>query len=207
MLNKINTYLPEKTYIPNFGFIEKTCATAEGVKYKISSLYYESEFIHKQMQKILSYKDLSKAIILATQLHERQKDKAGNPYIEHCFKVMLKVNSLEEKIIAILHDTIEDCNYDVYSIALEFNEQIAIAVNLLTKNPEDNYETYIDKLIASNNINALKVKQADLEVNMDLSAFSIITDKDLKRNEKYLKALKKIKYNLKSFQKKLTTQG
>ena len=51
---------------------------------------------------------LDRAIELAKQHHEGQTDKTGNPYIEHPLRVMNQVESEEEKIVAILHDIVED---------------------------------------------------------------------------------------------------
>jgi (p)ppGpp synthase/HD superfamily hydrolase len=52
--------------------------------------------------------DLSnKAIEIAKTAHVGQVDKAGKPYINHPLHVMNSVDTLEEKIVAVLHDTIE----------------------------------------------------------------------------------------------------
>lgn len=51
---------------------------------------------------------LDNAILIATTAHLHQKDKAGMPYILHPLRVMFAVNTLEQKIAAILHDIIED---------------------------------------------------------------------------------------------------
>lgn len=51
---------------------------------------------------------LNKAIILATTFHTGQKDKAGEPYILHPLAVMLKMDTDEERVVAVLHDILED---------------------------------------------------------------------------------------------------
>ena len=47
---------------------------------------------------------LERAIAIAATAHEGQVDKGGTPYILHPLKVMLRVNTLEERIVAVLHD-------------------------------------------------------------------------------------------------------
>jgi len=56
----------------------------------------------------------------------------------------------------------------------------------------DNYEFYIDKIIESNNQEAIEIKIKDLLHNMDVTRLKKITKKDLKRIEKYIKAYLKI---------------
>ena len=58
---------------------------------------------------MLSYNEQFQiALELAVEKHKNQTDKAGNPYILHPLHVMENVNSKEGKIVAILHDIIED---------------------------------------------------------------------------------------------------
>ena len=51
---------------------------------------------------------LGLAIKIAVNVHEGQTDKGGNPYILHPLRVMMSVESESEKIVAILHDVVED---------------------------------------------------------------------------------------------------
>ena len=56
---------------------------------------------------------IDRAIMIASIAHAGQKDKAGKPYILHPLRVMLTVASDkhatdEQKIVAVLHDVIED---------------------------------------------------------------------------------------------------
>lgn len=130
---------------------------------------------------------LSRAIILATELHEGQVDKGGNPYILHPLRVMTNVKSLEGKIVAVLHDTIEDTDITVEDLIFKgFTGDIVEAVELLSKPKQEDYIKYI-KRIKENSL-AREVKIADLQDNMDLSRLKEITEKDLKRVEKYKKA-------------------
>ena len=134
---------------------------------------------------------LDRAIELAKQHHEGQTDKAGKPYIEHPLRVMNQVESEEEKIVAVLHDIVEDTDISLDDLRSEgFSEEVVSAVECLTKQDGENYDSYIERI--SFNPLAVKIKLADLEDNRDLTRLPEVTDKDLKRIEKYDKALKKL---------------
>ena len=60
-------------------------------------------------------------------------------------------------------------------------------MKLLTKKKDVDYYEYIIKI--KENVIAKKVKIADIEHNLDRSRLDSITDKDIKREEKYKKAL------------------
>mgnify|MGYP000026147745 CR=1 FL=1 len=53
-------------------------------------------------------KQLDLAIKIATKAHFGQVDKAGQPYILHCLRVMFSGKTIQEKICGVLHDTVED---------------------------------------------------------------------------------------------------
>lgn len=130
---------------------------------------------------------LSKAIILATEKHYNQLDKGGNPYILHPLKVMSNVSSLDAKIVAILHDIIEDTDITKNDlIDLGFPNHIVLAIELLSKNNKQDYISYINS-IKSNSL-ATEVKLADLKDNMDLSRLSSISSKDINRVKLYKRA-------------------
>ena len=134
---------------------------------------------------------LDRAIELAKQHHEGQTDKAGKPYIEHPLRVMNQVESEEEKIVAVLHDIVEDTDISLDDLRSEgFSEEVVSAVECLTKQDGENYDSYIERI--SFNPLAVKIKLADLEDNRDLTRLPEVTDKDLERIEKYDKALEKL---------------
>ncbi|WP_375168466.1 HD domain-containing protein [Sneathia vaginalis] len=128
------------------------------------------------------------ALKIATEAHKGQVDKAGVPYINHPLTVASLVDTEEEKIVALLHDTIEDTNITEQDlIDYGFPNEIVKAVKLLTHNKNVPYMDYVAKI--KDNELARKVKIADLTHNSDLSRLKEITDKDKKRYEKYQKAL------------------
>jgi (p)ppGpp synthase/HD superfamily hydrolase len=52
---------------------------------------------------------LERAIVIAAEGHAGATDKAGAPYILHPLRMMLRLSSPEERIVAVLHDVVEDC--------------------------------------------------------------------------------------------------
>lgn len=136
---------------------------------------------------------LARAIAIASEAHQGQFDRGGRPYILHCLTVMHKVKSKdfdpELKQIAVLHDLIEDCS-DKWSIArLEeegFSQRVRDALSLLTHQKGVSYDAYI-KGIATN-IDAIRVKLADLRHNSDIMRLKGVSDKDTARMVKYHKA-------------------
>lgn len=134
---------------------------------------------------MLSYNEQFQiALELAVEKHKNQTDKAGNPYILHPLHVMENVNSKEGKIVAILHDIIEDTDItEDYLLKIGLSKRIVDAVVALTRSKDIDYQEYI-KNLGSNPL-AKEVKLADLEHNMDLKRLPTLEEKDLERNRKY----------------------
>ncbi|PGU90090.1 GTP pyrophosphokinase [Bacillus cereus] len=125
---------------------------------------------------------------IAKTAHGGQVDKAGIDYIKHPEAVASFVNTAEEKATAYLHDVLEDTEItanDLLSAGIPHN--IVEAVQVLTKERYTPYFEYLSKV--KENSLARTVKLADLKHNSDRSRLSKITDKDLKRLEKYRKAI------------------
>lgn len=133
---------------------------------------------------------LFKAIKIAEKAHRKQVDKYGVPYINHVMRVMEYGKTLDEKIVGVLHDLIEDCpDYSYEFLRKEgFSEQHIFAIQCLTKNSKDeNYDEFIKRTEKSPL--AISVKLNDLRDNMDIRRTNkLLTEKDIKRLNKYLKA-------------------
>lgn len=138
---------------------------------------------------------LNKAIKLAEKYHEGQVDKGGEPYIGHPLRVMKGVESFEEKILAVLHDVLEDCNVPAEQLIEEgIPKELVEKLKILCKGKNEDYFHYINRI--TNDKAAINVKLSDLRDNMDLKRLKEITEKDIKRLEKYKKA-KEILENVK----------
>ncbi|MBN2222717.1 MAG: GTP pyrophosphokinase [Vallitaleaceae bacterium] len=134
---------------------------------------------------------LDKAILIAAQAHAGQKDRSGKPYILHPIRLMMNVDSDEEKVVAILHDVVEDSDWTLDGLREEgFSDEIITAVDCITKRDNEPYMNYIERLI-SNNI-ARRVKLADLEDNMDLRRIDQIANHDVERFKRNHLAWKKL---------------
>ncbi len=127
---------------------------------------------------------LERAIAIAAQAHGGQLDKAGQPYILHPLRVMLRVHTPEQRIAAVLHDVVEDSDVTLADLAGEgFPPGVLAAVDALTKRPGETRLQAAHRAAADPI--ARVVKLADNAENMDLSRIPHSTAKDLARMEEY----------------------
>ena len=133
---------------------------------------------------------LERAIEIAVEAHKGQVDKGGSPYILHPLRVMMSVDLELEKIVGVLHDVVEDSDWTFKALLAEgFSIEVIEALKSVTKEfPNEDYELFIQR--AMQNPIGRKVKIADIRDNLDVTRISDITDKDVKRINKYKKALK-----------------
>jgi (p)ppGpp synthase/HD superfamily hydrolase len=129
----------------------------------------------------------TKAWGIALAAHRGQKDKGGNEYYLHPLRVAERCENAKEKIVAVLHDVIEDTEYTADKLREEgFSEEIVEAVLSVTRQDGETYMDFI-KRAACNPIGKV-VKIADLEDNMDITRLPELTDQDLSRLKRYHKA-------------------
>lgn len=131
---------------------------------------------------------IEKAIALALDAHTGQTDKAGKPYILHPLRVMQQLETEAEQIVGVLHDVVEDSSYTFEDLeSFGFPSESITAIKLVTKQPGIDYQTYLNKI--KSNLIARNVKLADLRDNMNLQRLQTVTEKDLRRQAKYKKAV------------------
>lgn len=135
---------------------------------------------------------LERAIEIATEAHQGQLDKAGKDYIGHPLRVMAMGRTLDEKIVGVLHDVIEDSDWTFAMLQNEgFSPEVIEALRCVTKTSEnENYDDFIDRI--RKNPLATAVKLNDLTDNMDIRRLPYLSDKDVKRLKRYLKAYKRL---------------
>ena len=143
---------------------------------------------HKMFLKII----LDRAKAIATSAHEGQVDKAGKPYIEHPMRVMNMGKTVEEKIAGVLHDVVEDSDWTFEMLEKEgIPKDVMDALRCVTKLSEDeDYDHFIERV--KTNPLAVKVKINDLKDNMDITRLGEVTEKDLARLNKYIRAYRQL---------------
>lgn len=135
--------------------------------------------------------NLEKALVIATKAHVGQFDKNGVDYIEHPKKVASYVETEEEKIVALLHDVVEDTDITLDFLKKEgFGEEIIKAIDVLTKKFIQSEEEYYN-LIKKNEL-AKKVKIADLKHNSMIARYNKPTIQNIDKCIHYLENLKKL---------------
>ena len=133
--------------------------------------------------------NLERAIEIAVAAHKGQQRKDGSPYVLHPLRLMMSVKSNDEKIVAVLHDAVEDTPVTFEQLQEEgFSDDVLKALRLVTHESEVSYVDYIAE-IAKNRL-ARAVKLADLRDNGNIYEIPVLKSKDLERLGKYHDAFK-----------------
>ena len=165
----------------------------------LKSYFDEDEYLKLKNSNDLLYKTLQ----LVLKVFDEKVDKGGLPYIEHLFKVYMGVNDYNEKIIALLHDIVEDTNISFRDLKeYGYDDNILTPLTYLTKKKGEYYPDYIDRIISSCDIHTLNVKLSDLKHNMDITRIKNPTVNDYERiSKRYEVAYFKIKNKLDEMEK------
>lgn len=130
-----------------------------------------------------------KAMQIAEKVHSSQVDKGGKPYINHPVRVERMCSRQEDRLVALLHDTVEDGDIaSEYLLMVGFPQEVVDAVLSVSRKRGEDYFDFI--LRCKKNPIGRRVKIADLEDNMDITRLNELTDKDIERLKKYHKAYK-----------------
>jgi guanosine-3',5'-bis(diphosphate) 3'-pyrophosphohydrolase len=142
---------------------------------------------------------LGNFLVLATNAHAGQFDKAGQPYILHVLEVLHGVRNEDEEIqcIAVGHDLFEDTKTTVEDLVeIGATNRILEGILSLTKQNGESYKTYKKKVLSSQD--AMIVKKSDLRHNSDIRRLKGITQKDIDRQAKYMAFYTEIEQELRS---------
>lgn len=132
---------------------------------------------------------LEDAIILAAWAHRSQKEDHGRPYILHPLRVMSRMQTEAEMMVAVLHDVVEDTRYTLDDLRQAgYPAEVVEAVDALSRRQGESYEAFIERIRL--NPLAVRVKLADLEDNMDLRRLPDVGEPDLERLQRYRRAWK-----------------
>ena len=134
--------------------------------------------------------DVEAARLLATQAHSGQTDKAGLPYITHPMRVAGRLDTPEAQVVGWLHDTVEDTSLTLAEIEAQFGSETAAAVNAISRREGEAWRDYLGRVAANPVAKAVKI--SDLIDNSNLGRIPVITMRDVKRQERYNKALQKL---------------
>lgn len=138
------------------------------------------------------YRQFKAAFYLAELAHKNQVDKAGMDYICHPVTVARHVRDTypaskkrdRAMIAALLHDVLEDTPVTVDALkSFGFEEKIIRTVELLSRDPGDSYEIYLEKLQVSKA--AMRVKCADMTDNENLNRIKEPAARDMRRSSFY----------------------
>jgi (p)ppGpp synthase/HD superfamily hydrolase len=125
---------------------------------------------------------LEDAIVLSTNAHRGQKDRNDEPYIMHPVRVMAQLWGYDERMVAVLHDVIEDTEVTLDDLCKAgYPDHVIAAMDAISKRKD------IGRV--KKNPLATKVKIADLRDNSNLDRLPKVEAYDLKRLDRYNRAL------------------
>jgi (p)ppGpp synthase/HD superfamily hydrolase len=127
-----------------------------------------------------------KALKLAIRVHRGQTDKSGRPFIGHPTRVAARCKGLA-KVVAILHDVVEDTDMTLDEIEERFGKRVKDGVDAMTRRDGEQYFAYIRRCIK--HPLGKVVKRADIADNMDPSRSFPNSEGLMKRYEKTLEIL------------------
>lgn len=139
------------------------------------------------MNKEESAKLLDKAAVICVTKHAGQRDKMGYAYFQHPMRVAMRCRTDEEKMVALLHDTIEDTDVTAeYLLAEGFPQSVVDGILSVTKREGESYEDFVAR--AKQNPLGRVVKLHDLEDNLDIFRLTTLDADMTARYNKYLAA-------------------
>ena len=160
----------------------------------LKSYFDEEEYLKLKESNDMLYKTIE----LVLKVFDDKVDKGGLPYFNHLFKVYMGVTDFNEKIIALLHDVVEDTDISFDDLKeFGYDDEIIKCLEYLTKKKGEYYPDYIDRIISSEDVHTLNVKLSDLKHNMDITRIKNPNVNDYERiSKRYEPAYTKIKNKL-----------
>ena len=135
---------------------------------------------------------LNRAVALAAEAHQDQVDKAGAPYLLHPLRSMLRAATPDERLVAVLHDVLEDSPWTAEGLRREgFPRHVVRAVERLSRVQGESYDAFIER-VAGDGL-ATQVKLLDLEDNLDDGRIAKRGPDDEARAQRYRKAVARLR--------------
>lgn len=141
---------------------------------------------------------IKKAITLIKKYHDQERTLFKGIYNRHPLRVArilleeFGVNDTNTVLIALCHDLGEWSDYDINDLKKEFNSSVYKGVKILTRDRSQNWETFIKKIVETNNKDLIKIKIADKLDNNRGVVFSDNKEEQLKAKEKTRSIMKPI---------------
>ena len=125
---------------------------------------------------------LEDAIILAVEAHRGRRDMLGRPYILHPLRLMSRLSTPAEQMVALLHDVIADSDMTIDDFrARRYDPEVVESLDRLARRDDEEFDAFIER-VAQDTV-ARQVKIADLADNLDLRNWPKIGERE--RLERY----------------------
>ncbi len=131
---------------------------------------------------------IAAAMKIATSAHFGQVDKAGQPYIDHPVRIASMVDGTDAKVVALLHDVVEDSTVTLADLGEVFPARIVAGVDSVTRRSGETYFEFISRA-AADPLGKI-VKRADVEDHLGPGHESVIPASLIKRYQKALTLLR-----------------
>ena len=164
-------------------------------------------FTKEELLQLKKLDDLyAKAFVMTATVFKNKKDKNDEPYFDHLFRVSQKLDDEKEQVAGLLHDILEDTeiteddlkNFGIPQDIIDIVKIVTKPVVDKTKSNEEErlklYDEEINKIIATNNIHAIRLKYADMTDNFNPDRINKLPkEKQEWFNKKYGPQLVKLK--------------
>lgn len=164
-------------------------------------------FTKEELLQLKKLDDLyAKVFVMTATVFKNKKDKSDEPYFDHLFRVSQKLDGEKEQVAGLLHDILEDTeiteddlkNFGIPQDIIDIVKIVTKPVVDKTKSNEEErlklYDEEINKIIATNNIHAIRLKYADMTDNFNPDRINKLPkEKQEWFNKKYGPQLVKLK--------------
>lgn len=144
------------------------------------------KIINDTYPKMSNLERLAFGIAFGAHTGTGQKDYAGLEYINHPLALYNMCDTEEERVVALLHDVVEDTEITISDLSIFFSPKIIEAIKVISHDKMYDKKAYMEGIKA--NPLARKVKILDLKHNMDRSRLESLLEWHDKRVERQYKA-------------------
>lgn len=135
--------------------------------------------------------ELDRATYFAVQAFGGDRDRGGDLKVLHSMRVSYEATGEFMKIVAMLHDTVEDTAVTLHLIEVVFGQTVAEVVDALTRRKDEQYSDYIERV--RSNWHARQVKLLDIRDNLREYRIGLLPAREQKSLEKrWLKAARRL---------------